>query len=76
MTRYVSRIMMRRGFDGCSDGHDYCNEEVPPEKMTAARVRYYEEELMKAMLKILYLERLSENLGAVKNVIRYDNYYF
>lgn len=63
MSRYVKRTMGRREF-GCwldctDDAMRPPGENVPEERVVEARIAYYQRKLVDAMLKILYLERLS-----------------
>ena len=79
MMRYVKRMVRRRVFlsdgifgsgkdhtnhpDSCRSASEYC---ISEDRIIESRTQYYQGKLVDAMLKILYLERFSAELGIQK----------
>ena len=73
MARYVKRMLRRRVFFcGISCTGDYAanpdNPDFPEDRIIESRIQYYQRKLVDVMLKILYLERYSFELGMSRNL--------
>ena len=71
MMRYVERMVRWRSFCTsfmeCSEDYkkdpDDIKTRITEDQIVEARTQYYQEKLVDAMLKILYLERFNVKLG-------------